>query len=204
MPAPARSIFEHLRKPLSFLLAVIWLKLAVVSEPGRYDQGWHLVMEYAGYLCLIVAALGRLWSYAQIGGRKNLHLCREGPYSITRNPLYLFSFVGVVGAGLALQNMPLLLVTAGGFLVYYHFVIRAEERRLRALFGAAFVSYCAEVPRFWPRHLRVRQPDTITLPTKLFNRNLAEIFWFLALIVGIEVIDQGKEARWWPTTPLWF
>lgn len=203
MPAPHRSLAETLRKPVSILLAVIWLKLAVLAQPGSYNHGWHLAMEYAGYLCLIVAALGRLWAYAQIGGRKNRDLCREGPYSLTRNPLYFFSFIGVVGAGLALENVTLLLATAGSFLVYYHFVIRAEECRLRELFGSAFVSYCAEVPRFWPRHLRLRQSETLTLPTRLFNRNLTEVFWFLALIVAIEAIEHGKDGQWWPTIPLW-
>jgi hypothetical protein len=48
-------------------------------------------------------------------------------------------------------------------------------------------------------------PEIVSLPTKLFTRTLSEVFWFLAAIVIIEVIENGKLAQWWPTvsTPLW-
>ena len=91
------------------------------------------------------------------------------------------------------------------FLTYYHFVIRAEERRLHELFGEPYATYCREVPRFWPRLQKVIMPDSVTLPSKLFTRNLTEVFWFLAVIVIIELIEMGKLDQWWPTisTGIW-
>lgn len=199
MTAISRSAFEVLRKPASIVLAMTWLAVAVMVTPLHFDQGFGMIMELTGYLCLIVAALGRLWSYAFIGGRKNQDLCRDGPYSLSRNPLYLFSFLGVIGAGMALQSVALMGVGAGVFLTYYHFVIRTEERRLLQLFGDSFALYCREVPRFWPCRWQVSQPESITLPSHLFTRTLTEVFWFLAFIVVIETIEHGKLAHWWPT-----
>lgn len=207
MPTPAstRTGIECLRKPLSFIIALSWLAVAFVLIPHGFGTGWHLVMELTGFLLLIMAALGRLWAYAFIGGRKNQELCQDGPYSLCRNPLYFFSFLGVAGAGLALQNLVLFVVGVVGFLTYYHFVIRAEERRLAEIFGAAFTDYCQNVPRFWPRLHHLVMPESVTLPSKLFTRTLSEVFWFLAVIVIIEVIAIGKVGAWWPTiqTGLW-
>ena len=203
--ASPRTGIECLRKPISFILAFSWLAFALVLMPQGFGQGWYLAIELLGFLLLIVAALGRLWSYAFIGGRKNQELCMDGPYSLCRNPLYFFSLIGISGAGLALQSVMLFAVAVAGFLIYYHFVIRAEERRLLTLFGDAFTAYCREVPRFWPRIHKLAMPEIVSLPTKLFTRTLSEVFWFLAAIVIIEVIENGKIAQWWPTvsTPLW-
>lgn len=205
MPTPTRAGIECLRKPFSFLIVFSWLIVALMLRPRGFGSGWHTVMELTGFLLLIVAALGRVWAYAFIGGRKNQELCQDGPYSLCRNPLYFFSFLGVAGAGLALQNFTLFSVGVGGFLIYYHFVIRAEERRLQELFGESFTAYCRGVPRFWPRLHHLVLPESVTLPSKLFGRTLSEVFWFLAAIVLIEVIELGKTDQWWPTisTGLW-
>jgi protein-S-isoprenylcysteine O-methyltransferase Ste14 len=193
---PASS--ESWRKPASLVFVLCWFTAALLLVPHGFGRGWHVALEMSGFLLLIVAALGRLWAFAYIGGRKNRELCREGPYSLTRNPLYLFSFIGVLGASLALQSPPLCVVSALSFLSYHAFVIRAEEKRLAELFGPAFSRYCTAVPRFWPR-LAAPQTTTadLTLSSRLFTRALLEVFWFLAAIVLIEVIEAGKLNGWW-------
>jgi len=198
-PATVHHASERWRKPVSFLFAAAWLGLALLVRPDGFQDVSHSIMEMTGFLLLIVAALGRVWAFAYIGGRKNQELCRGGPYSLTRNPLYLFSFLGVCGAGLALQSPTLFVIAALFFLGYYAVVIRAEESRLRGIFGTAFDRYRAEVPRFWPR---LRRPDTapeITLSSRLLQRCLLEVFWFLAAIIVIEVIEMAKSGHWWPT-----
>lgn len=204
-PTNKRFRSEILRKPVSFLIAIAWLSAAFILIPKGFGEGWHVVMKLSGFLLLFIAALGRIWAYAFIGGRKNSELCQDGPFSLCRNPLYFFSFLGVCGMGLALQSFMLFAVGVIVFLTYYYFVIRAEERRLRELFGESFATYCREVPRFWPRLNKVVMPDSVTLPSKLFTRNLTEVFWFLAVIVFIELIEMGKFDQWWPTisTQIW-
>jgi protein-S-isoprenylcysteine O-methyltransferase Ste14 len=189
--------FQTWRKPASYIFAVGWLAAALLTQPPGFATGWHEALEMLGFLLLIVAALGRVWAFAYIGGRKNLELCRGGPYGLTRNPLYFFSFLGVCGAGLALQS--LMLFTAGCvfFLAYHAVVIRAEERRLAALFGPTFDRYCAEVPRFWPRLVRPDHAGEVTLSARLFARMLLEVFWFLAAIVLIDIIEMAKIDHWW-------
>jgi protein-S-isoprenylcysteine O-methyltransferase Ste14 len=195
--SPTFHASERWRKPVSFLFAAAWLGVALIIRPNGFQDMSHSFMEMTGFLMLIIAALGRVWAFAYIGGRKNQELCRGGPYSLTRNPLYLFSFLGVCGAGLALQSPALFATACAFFLGYYALVIRAEESRLALIFGSAFARYRAEVPRFWPRWRKPESALELTISSRLLNRCLLEVFWFLAAIVVIEVIEMAKSDQWW-------
>src|SRR3546814_15580461 len=85
------------------------------------------------------------------GGHKGAELIDQGPYSISRNPLYLFSMMAVAGIGA--QSGSLLLGPILALFVYAVFnnVIDEEERLLRKVFGRDYADYCARVPRFGPR-----------------------------------------------------
>lgn len=54
-------------------------------------------MEVAGLVLRFTAILGWLWNILYIGYQKNSRLITDGPHSISRNPLYLFSLIGVTG-----------------------------------------------------------------------------------------------------------
>ena len=198
---------ERWRKRVSFLFAAVWLAAALVIRPAGFQTTAFELLKLLGYLLLIVAALGRIWAFAYIGGRKNQELCRGGPYGMTRNPLYVFSFLGVCGAGLGLQSLALFATAAVFFLAYYAIVIRAEERRLGEIFGPSFTKYCAEVPRFWPRWHFTPSDDSDNEPTlspRLLKRCLRDVFWFLAAIIFIEIIAMAKADHWWYVWPTRF
>lgn len=190
---------ERWRKPVSFVFAATWLAIALLIVPRGFATGWFEALELVGFVLLIIAALGRIWAFTYICGRKNIELCCKGPYSLTRNPLYLFSFLGVCGASLALQSLMLFAGSAVFFLAYYAWVIRAEEKRLAVLFSPGFATYCRDVPRFWPRLARPDPGEDITVSPRLVARHLTEGFWFLAAIVFIELIEMGKVGQWWAT-----
>lgn len=82
-----------------------------------------------GLLLTGVAAAGRLWCSFYIAGRKNRTLVTDGPYSLCRNPLYLFSLLGATGAVMAAGMFSVTLALAALFMLYYRPVIRAEEIR---------------------------------------------------------------------------
>ena len=199
MASGTPRLVETLRKPVSRLAALGFLAVALFHRPLALPLVWLEVAQNVGYLLLILAALGRMWAYVHIGGRKNQELCTSGPYAFCRNPLYLFSFLGVCGAALALRDPVLWIGTPVLFLAYYAIVIRAEEGRLAELFGPAFATYCATVPRFWPRSLKLDDAGELRVPAALFRRTLGEVFWFLAAIVLVEIITALKAQAWWWT-----
>ncbi len=202
--APSSFSVERARKPLSFAFAAFYVLGLIFTLPGQFESVAYEIMEMIGYGMLITAALGRIWATLYIGGRKNRELCCDGPYSLTRNPLYLFTFLGVVGIGIAAQNPLFATVAAVAFLGLHRFVIAIEEQRLEQLFGAAFRSYCLAVPRFFPRFRRPSRPDQITLVPRFFERGLTEVVWFLVAIVAVEVLESLHHSHAWRVYPLPF
>jgi protein-S-isoprenylcysteine O-methyltransferase Ste14 len=198
---PNASLAQRWRKPFSIFVAALWLAAAILCSPRGFATGWHEIVEYIGFLLLIIAAQGRIWAMVYIVGRKNRELCQSGPYSLTRNPLYFFSFLGVLGLGLALQQVLLGLVAAVCFLAYYEAVIRGEENILKSIHQQDFATYCERVPRFWPR---LAWPeggdDTLLLHVGPFMRGLREVFWFLAVIIFAEILEWVHAQ---PDLSLW-
>lgn len=75
------------------LLILPAIVFALVSQHIYVEGGfWDTTWEVLSFVFLLVAALGRVWTSAYISGRKNHELVVNGPYSLTRNPLYFFSF----------------------------------------------------------------------------------------------------------------
>jgi protein-S-isoprenylcysteine O-methyltransferase Ste14 len=80
-----------------------------------------------------------------------------GPYLRIRNPLLVGSLLAVVGSALAAGSgrsaVAAALLGAGAAHLW---VVRVEEPRLRARFGAAYEEYCRRIPRWLPRFERAR------------------------------------------------
>ena len=74
----------------------------------------------------------------------------SGPYSYTRNPLYLGSILIAVGFGIAARSWWVWIVLLFFFVAVYVPVILSEEAFLRATFPD-FELYARRVPRILPR-----------------------------------------------------
>ncbi len=83
--------------------------------------------------------------------RKEAKLAVGGPYSHTRNPLYLGTFLMALGATWSVGAVLLTAIMAVVFFLNYHYVIQHEEAKLPSYFGNAYLEYCSLVPRFLPR-----------------------------------------------------
>ena len=174
------------------MIAAILLGLLVMTQPAQLGSVPYAILEQVGSVLVFVAVLGRIWCTLYIAGRKNRQLCCAGPYAMCRNPLYLFSFIGLVGICLAAANILLALVSSAAYLLYYQGVIRGEERRLAAIFETDFDRYVASTPRFWP-HLKLpRNGDILQVDSRIFTRSLAEVIWFLLALNFVEIIKQLK------------
>lgn len=106
--SPATSNIQSVqrwRKHVLRMLFVVFMAVVLFSQSLRLPgTPVHEALEMAGMAMIAVAVLGRTWSSLYIGGRKNAELVQFGPYSLMRNPLYTFSFIGAAGIGLQLGS----------------------------------------------------------------------------------------------------
>jgi protein-S-isoprenylcysteine O-methyltransferase Ste14 len=156
------------------------------------------VCSLTGAGLVIIAVLGRLWSLAYISGHKNSTLVQEGPYSCTRNPLYLFSFVGAIGIGIATCSVAVLAAIVGFFLLYYPLVVRHEESVLASMHGVAFEAYRRRVPRFLPRPGIYREIEERTIRVQAYRRAFLDAFGLVLGLIAVDVLVWLRISGYLP------
>ncbi|MGA2302221.1 MAG: isoprenylcysteine carboxylmethyltransferase family protein [Candidatus Acidiferrum sp.] len=142
----ALDFFSRWRVRLGYLLAVVVLLLA------RPTPRSILLGAAAGVVGLAIRAYSAGYLH------KQEVLTTTGPYAYTRNPLYFGSSILAVGAAVAMRSWLAAAVILFYFAVVYAFVMRREEMELRGKHGAAFDTYAAGVPLFFPRLTRSSPP----------------------------------------------
>lgn len=196
------TFFEVYRKPISFAIGALFVAVLFLSD-APHPLGLHIVYDILGVLLVSVAALGRIWCAIYIAGHKNSQLTTDGPYSISRNPLYVFSLLGIMGICLFAHLALLTIVAAGVFLFYYHFVIKAEENRLASFFGKDYQDYLKSTPKFWPNFSLFHTRESFSIKPKLLLRALSEVVWFLLAIALLEFIEMLHDSGVLPTLIMW-
>ncbi|OWT72948.1 MULTISPECIES: isoprenylcysteine carboxylmethyltransferase family protein [unclassified Achromobacter] len=153
------------------------------------DGSVHHNIEVVGMLMIFVAILGRGWCSLYLGGNKNRELIALGPYSISRNPLYVFSLLGAFGIGA--QSGSVALAFALGVVVFavFSLVIRHEESVLKRKFPDTFAEYCRSTPRFGPRFGNWRNTARLTISLEAWEKTVREALLFLLAIPILESIE---------------
>jgi protein-S-isoprenylcysteine O-methyltransferase Ste14 len=177
------------------LLLVPVIALAIFSHHLHAEgSGWDRAVSLSGLMLLLVAMGGRLWANVYVLGRKDRVLVTHGPFSVTRNPLYLFSLIGFVGVGLALESLVMAGLLGAVFFATHWPTILAEERRLEALFGAEYGAYRARVPRFLPALRLPEAAGELTLDMRRFRCCLRDCLAIPLVFVMAELLEWSKLA----------
>ncbi|MFD2237199.1 methyltransferase family protein [Aureimonas populi] len=166
------------------------------AEPGSWQRDW---IEATGVLFIVLAILGRSWCTLYIGGRKVERLVRAGPYSVTRNPLYLISLAAAAGVGMQTGSLVLTLIVVLVAYAIFTPVIRREEEVLRHVHGADFEEHCRTVPRLLPRFGLWNEEREITINPFLWRRTVLDSMWFLLLVPLVRSL--GTVRAWVPDLP---
>jgi protein-S-isoprenylcysteine O-methyltransferase Ste14 len=186
----ARNRMRYIRLLAIALIASLPFLQSVWSVAGPV----HETLEIVGVAFLIVCICGRVWCSAYIGGRKNYELVKDGPFSIVRNPLYVFSFIGVTGIGLLTGMVTVTIFAQVVFVLFHHATILREESVLREAYGAAYQAYLDAVPRWVPRLSLWQEPDEIQVRPRFLYLTLRDIAWIVLLFPFVEAIDALQVA----------
>jgi protein-S-isoprenylcysteine O-methyltransferase Ste14 len=177
------------RLVLFFMLLVAFCVLLFVSSYPEQSE-LHEFVEAIGVSLIGIAIVGRLWCTLYIGGRKSAEIVSDGPYSIVRNPLYVFSAIGAAGAGAQTGSVVVALVFGVVTAIAFVVVARREEAFLAEKFGSAFATYRARVPRMLPRLSLYRDAATITVAPKTLYTTFFDSLVFFSAMPVFEFVEH--------------
>ncbi len=181
-------------------LSVAALAVLILSRPGWSEASpVHEFVEMSGLALILVCIFGRLWSSLYVGSLKNRQLVTGGPYSITRNPLYLFSTAGAAGIGLMFGSVIVAVLLAASSFFVFRFTAGKEACFLRARFGAEYDAYAVRTPFFWPDPRLYRETNDTNFSPKALGRTFLDALYFLAAFPAIEAIEYLQTTGHLPT-----
>ncbi len=166
-------IARRIRVPLGFVFAVLYFWLA---EPSWLSLAAGAIVSLAGVAVRAVAS-GHI--------TKNAELTTSGPYTHTRNPLYLGSVIIAAGFAIAARSWWVVLAMAVLFIAIYVPVVRSEEAYLRAQFPQ-FDEYARQVPRFLPRlHAPTEASGSFSRQRYLQHREYNALIGTVAMLAAL-------------------
>lgn len=183
---------ERYRLGFSWIAGLFFVFSVLFSDSPYRESRMYELLELVGYVLIVFATLGRIWATVYIGGRKDEELCQDGPYSISRNPLYLFSLSGAIGIILSAQKLTLLAIILP-FFVYYYFVIRGEEARLLKFFGEKYADYSKRVGRILPTFKTYTSQESFTVYPKVLFRSMIHASIFMWIFMLLEILEYCKD-----------
>ncbi|GAA0634068.1 methyltransferase family protein [Brevundimonas lenta] len=176
------------------ILAVVTVAVLTRSAWGTGEL--HEGLEALGLGMIALCIVGRAWCSLYIGGRKKAEIVDRGPYSVSRNPLYVFSFIGAFGVGAQTGSLSLALLFLALTVVVFWFTVRREEAWLNEAFGAEYASYRARTPRFGLDFSKWRDDGMLEVRPRFFLTTIRDGLVFLLAVPLFESVEHLQNIGW--------
>lgn len=126
---------------------------AWLGQPGLLDPGWARPL---GGVLLAIFALWNGWALVLMGrhetgllpGQETRRIIAEGPFGVSRNPLYVGLVVAYLGIALLVPSVWALVLVPVAIAGLWWGAIVPEERYLEAKFGSDYAACCTRVRRW--------------------------------------------------------
>jgi protein-S-isoprenylcysteine O-methyltransferase Ste14 len=179
-------------------ISAVLLGIIVFLSGSTWEREYPILstlLYFVGCVLAGIGSIGRLWCSLYIAGYKTQKLITEGPYSMSRHPLYFFSLLGAVGFGLATESLLITLIILVSFSLYYPRIIANEDNKLKLKHGQTFVTYKERVPCFFPKMTNLSEPEEYIVKPMIFRKHMISALWFVWLIGILELIQQLHATR---------
>lgn len=191
---------QHRRKQVLIVGVAVGIALLAITN-SNWRIEWpriHRGIQWSGLLLILICILGRTWCTLYIGGQKQRELVTRGPYSVVRNPLYLFTLLGAAGIGALSGSMVIAIIFAGFASAVFLSVVLQEEQFLLAAFPQEFPAYAARVPRLMPRFSTWQDADQLIVKPRLVHRTFLDASLFLMALPLIGIKALVRDLLWLP------
>ncbi len=194
---PRASVWEHVsaflsRRRVAISIIIFFSLIAedLLSGVRPHDvlnvRDWHAV---AGALLVLGGLALRSWAAGTL--RKSQRLATTGVYSLMRHPLYVGSFLAMIGYCLIIGDPENFWIILGPVLALYLVHVHCEERRLKKRFGDAWDEYARRTWRFLPLRLSSYAPGEWRLSQWYLNREHVTAGAMLLAFVALFLWGHG-------------
>jgi protein-S-isoprenylcysteine O-methyltransferase Ste14 len=144
--------------PIPFLLVMI-----IFAQPT-------VMTMVSGIVLVAFGESMRFWGVAYAGSLTRVtgsvgapEVIVAGPFAYVRNPLYVGNMLTYIGIGVMSNALfPWLVIAAAAYFAFqYYQIVLVEEEFLVNEFGAGYVEYKKNVPRFIPLVIRYAHPSQV-------------------------------------------
>ena len=187
---------QRIRKLAMGLGIVAVVAVAVLTRSAWGGGSFHEAVEAFGLAMIAICIVGRGWCSLYIGGRKKAEIVDRGPYSISRNPLYVFSFVGAFGVGAQTGSVTLALLFLALTYVVFWFTVKREEAWLSEAFGVDYAAYVARTPRFGPDFSKWKDEGMLEVKPRFFLTTLRDGLVFILAVPLFESDEYLQNIGW--------
>jgi protein-S-isoprenylcysteine O-methyltransferase Ste14 len=189
-PTPWRRLIQILvrrRVPISAVLFVSLVLLDIFVFRNRPRDIFALTSPLVVLAeLLILAGLAiRAWAAGTL--RKQRTLATSGPYAWVRHPLYVGSFLMMVGFCTLVRDPLTIWIVIGPVAWLYWHAVRSEELTMHKLFPHQWPHYSAAVPRFVPRRLMLPRAADWSLSQWLSNSEYQALLGSAAALAGLKL-----------------
>ncbi|QTN20851.1 isoprenylcysteine carboxylmethyltransferase family protein [Brevundimonas sp. AJA228-03] len=187
---------QLIRKAVLLIGILAVIALAAISQSLGGETELHEGLETVGIAAIVVCIVGRAWCSLYIGGRKKAEIVDRGPYSLSRNPLYVFSFLGAFGMGAQTGSLTIAALFVLIAVLVFAATVKREEAWLSEAFGPNYAAYVARTPRFWPDFTKWRDREVIEVRPRFFLTTLRDGLVMLIAFPLFEGVEHFQHIGW--------
>ncbi|MCK5059035.1 MAG: isoprenylcysteine carboxylmethyltransferase family protein [Candidatus Aminicenantes bacterium] len=168
-----KNVVENFIKYRSFVGIVCLCLLLYLSEPSPKSVA-------VGFFFVIAGMFFRAWSSGYIN--KDNELATQGPYALTRNPLYFGNFILGLGIAIAGNNIASYIIFFVFYLMFFPFLMYIEHKRLKKIFGSKYEEWSKKSNSFFPKIKRLKKLE-FNISYYMKNREYRVLYFSLFVIV---------------------
>ncbi len=133
---------DKLNATMSTLLQNALLVLSLFA-PLKIGTVWFLT----GAVIFVLGFVFLVYAFRSYVTAPKSEYIKAGPYRWSRNPMYFFFTVGMIGACIASASLWMLLLMIP-FVVFTHLIVLGEERYCEQTYGESYLAYKKKTPRY--------------------------------------------------------
>ena len=135
-----------------------------------------------GFFFIMLGTFFRAWASGFIN--KNSELATNGPYALSRNPLYFGSFILGVGIAIAANNIYSYIIIAIYYIVFFPALMVMERNRMRKIFGPKYDTWSKGLNTFFPSIKKISFKG-FNVSYYMKNKEYKVIYFSLFIVIAL-------------------